>query len=341
MASPSDSTPVVRPAWDREGTVYVIGVDSMTLDIVGPLAEQGRLPNLTRLAREGCCGRLATVSPNNSSLVWTSIATGRHHRDHGVDSDEYYRLLGVRVRRGTTRKLNRYGLKMFLKALMASGLMRRYPFNRRDVRAKAFWDIVSDSGGRVGVTNWPNTWPAYPVNGFVASDGLQSWRLAALGTDTIKDHSLTFPPELAGQVAPLIVPPDRVPFDRIKRYVNLPEEELPDLVHAKLKKRDVASELRYVISSDLSAWRVFEYCLDAFSGLNLAVLLFWALDKLQHAAFRYVPFVNDPNVSDAEREIYGQVVPEAYCFIDEVVGKILARMSRRDALFLISDHGLS
>ncbi len=36
MSTPQTTAPV-RPAYERPGTVYVMGVDGMTLDVMGPM----------------------------------------------------------------------------------------------------------------------------------------------------------------------------------------------------------------------------------------------------------------------------------------------------------------
>ena len=128
-----------------------------------------------RLAREGSCGRLKTIWPTLSSMLWPTIATGRLYRDHGIDHVIYHHLFGRRVSHHSLRR-GRHGTKQLLRALRALGLMRMRFFDSRDLRAKPFWEIVSEAGGRTGVINWWHTWPATPLNGFVVSDRLLYWR---------------------------------------------------------------------------------------------------------------------------------------------------------------------
>ncbi len=317
----------------------MVGVDAMTFDAIGPLCERGMLPSFAGIIAEGCHGRLRTIRPTNSGLIWTSIATGRDYREHGISGLECYDLLGLRLTRITTRKIGKIGLKGVLKVLRRCRLMRRHPFDSRDVRVKTLWDIVGESGGRVGIVNWLNTWPAHPVNGFLASDRLQAWRLARLGVEEPKNSRLTFPKSLLYDVQSLLVPPEKVPFEVLKGYVSMPDNELEALVGGKFDKWTIGTELQYSVSSDLSAWRVFEYCVDAFGPLNLAAVFFWGMDKVQHAAFRYMPFVNRQAVTEEERRKFGRIVPESYAFIDRAIGRIIARMGPEDALFVISDHG--
>ena len=337
VAQPS----AVMPAWRREGTVYLIGVDGMTLDVIGPLVERGELPNFARLAAEGCSGRIDTISPNNSGLIWTTIATGRHYRDHGIDALEYYKLLGMHVSRLTIRKLNKFGLKLLPKGLQKAGLMTRYTFDARDVRAKTLWEIVSDAGGRVGVVNWHNTWPVHPVNGFIVSDRVQPWRPAKLGIEEPKAEYLTFPEELLDDLRPLLVPPEKVPLEVARRYVNMPDAQLAAVLEREFDKWSVGTELKYALSSDLSTLNVLEYGIEAFAPLNLVFAFFWAMDKIQHAAFRYMPLADEVDVTQRQREEFGRIVMESYGFIDRAVGEVLSRMGPHDTLFVVSDHGFA
>ena len=159
-AVPTSSPNAGAPRWQRDGTLYVIGVDGMSLDVVEALGPD-QLPRFAQLAAEGCHGRLRTISPTNSSLLWTTIATGRHHEDHGIDDFWYYRLGKRRLPYTAVRKGPRWRKKL-IRALSKVGLTPLCFFDSRDVRTKTFWDIVAEGGGRVGVVNWWHTWPARP-----------------------------------------------------------------------------------------------------------------------------------------------------------------------------------
>lgn len=330
----------VRPAWRRAGTVYLIGVDAMTMDVIGPLVRGGELPHFARLMAEGSHGLLQTIPRVQSALIWATIATGRHERDHGIDAFAQHRLLGLPVSASTVSRLKRLGFRLPWRVLQSLGLVTRRRYTTQDVRAKTIWDLVSEAGGRVGVANWLNTWPAYPVNGFLVSDRLYSWRLAALGIEDLGEERLVFPPSLSQEVRGLMVPPGEVPVELLQQRAQLPIEELRDtLSPGEFDKRDVRAELRYCVSADLSIWRALEHCLGRFAPLSLVATTFGAMDTIQHAAFRYLPSVNDPAVSEEDRRRFGRVVPESYAFVDRILGSLLARMGQDDSLVVVSDHG--
>ena len=81
--------PTPRPAVVEAGQrpkLWVIGIDSATLDAILPLAGQGRLPFLATVLQNGAYGRLSSIVPTRRDALWTTLATGkypfktRHHR---------------------------------------------------------------------------------------------------------------------------------------------------------------------------------------------------------------------------------------------------------------------
>ena len=341
VPSAGEPRAAVSRAWEREGTLYLMGVDGLTLDIIGPMVAQGELPHLARLAREGCWGPLRTARPTNSSSLWTSIATGRRPRDHGIDGFQYFRLLGMTLSRTSLRRMRKFGLKYLREALKRLRLLTAHNFDARHVRVPRFWEIVSEAGGRVGVVNWWHTWPVEPVNGFIVSSRLVHWRSVAAVHRALREERLTYPEELLEEVRELLVVPDQLTEDDVRPFVNLPEDELRQLVRSPFRHHDPRAELRFLISADRSCWRVLEYCLGAFADLELVAAYFRAPDIASHCAFQYVPWVQVPGVDEEDRRRYAGLVPQVYRRVDEMVGEVLARMRPEDTLLVCSDHGFA
>jgi predicted AlkP superfamily phosphohydrolase/phosphomutase len=63
---------------------FVLGLDGATWDILRPLADEGKLPNLQRLAKQGVSGTLNSVFPPLSPVAWTGVMTGKNSGKHGV-----------------------------------------------------------------------------------------------------------------------------------------------------------------------------------------------------------------------------------------------------------------
>lgn len=286
----------VSPAWKREGTLYVVAADCLTYDVIGPMVAQGELPHLAQLAREGCSGRIATVSPTNSSMIWTSIGTGCDAKHHGIDGFSYSLLLGKHVSRSTVRKIKRIGLKAIIQALQGIGLMQTHLLDGRHVRAKRFWEIISEAGGKVGVVNWWHTWPAEPVNGFMISDRLHFWRVVAKRGDPLPETDLCFPEDLLDAVRSQILEPDGVTVDDIRPFVSLPEHELQQFVNSEFRHHELSGELRFMIALDRTCCQVFDRCLDLYPDLVVGAVYLRSPDIASHCAFHYMPAAEPANV---------------------------------------------
>lgn len=117
--------------------VWVVGLDGATFDLLRPWMDEGRLPNLARLAAEGVFGPLRSTVPPVTAPAWASFMTGVNPGKHGVFD------FTVRGTRGVT---------------WASS---------QAVRAPKLWRVLTKYGKSVGVVNVPVTYPAEPVNGFV------------------------------------------------------------------------------------------------------------------------------------------------------------------------------
>jgi len=64
--------------------VVVLGFDGVDPRLLETWMKAGDLPNMQGLAKEGGLHRLASTSPPNSPVAWSTFATGRHPSQHGV-----------------------------------------------------------------------------------------------------------------------------------------------------------------------------------------------------------------------------------------------------------------
>ena len=119
----------------------VFGLDGADFDLVRPWLEDGSLPCLSRLYRDGASGPLASTIPPLSPEAWCSFATGKNPGKHGV-------VNFVQPKPGS------YDLEF------STGATRR---------GSTIWRLASEAGLSVGVVNVPMTYPPEPVNGFLIS----------------------------------------------------------------------------------------------------------------------------------------------------------------------------
>ncbi|MFL6194195.1 MAG: alkaline phosphatase family protein [Thermoanaerobaculia bacterium] len=148
--------PAPRPASVESGQrpkLWVIGVDSATLDAILPLAGQGRLPFLANALQNGAYGRLTSFSPSRRDAVWTTLVTGKYPFKHGITGRRPFpadflapgaelRLLPNEI------SFRRWG---------TLGLKRRTELPPRE--SLALWEIFPRLGVPSGVVGWPAVKP--------------------------------------------------------------------------------------------------------------------------------------------------------------------------------------
>ncbi|MFX0195065.1 MAG: alkaline phosphatase family protein [Candidatus Hodarchaeota archaeon] len=110
----------------------LIGIDGGCWEIIEPLIEQGKLPNIEKLLREGAYGDLIPES-SFSPPSWTTIATGLSTKNHGI-----------------------YHFTVHL-----PGMYERILTDFSMVKGHSIWELVESEGKRVGVLKWLFL-PQYP-----------------------------------------------------------------------------------------------------------------------------------------------------------------------------------
>lgn len=143
--------------------IFIMGIDGGTLDIILPLIDQGRLPNLKRLTDGGVWGTLTSTIHPLTPAAWSSFATGKNSGKHGIFDFS-----------SPDRKSYRHRLN-----------------SARDRAGESFWMLLSRSGRKVIVVNVPFTYPPEKVNGIMISG------FDAPGAS----RSMTFPPGIYDELS--------------------------------------------------------------------------------------------------------------------------------------------
>jgi predicted AlkP superfamily phosphohydrolase/phosphomutase len=142
--------------------VLILGLDGATFDLLQPWIDQGHLPTLARLQREGASGPLESTFPPISAAAWSSFATGVNPGKHGV-VDFYYPRPG------------------------------EYTINTMSAAARTarpVWGLLGDAGLRTATVGVPGTYPPEPVNGVTVTGFLTPG----------PDSAYTWPPELKDEL---------------------------------------------------------------------------------------------------------------------------------------------
>lgn len=295
--------PVDQPA-RTSPPVVVIGVDGMDPRVVQALLAAGRLPNLARFATEGTLGRLRTMNPTLSPVLWTSIATGVRPEQHGI----------VDFQDGSGR-----------------------PFTSNARRAPALWDILSQRERTVNCVGWWVTWPAEPVNGnMVASYAAQAQASVVWKPGTWEQlPDQTWPKDLVERTRPLMIFASDAEEIRSRLWERFPPPRTLDDI-----TRDSVTILGWTFAADLSFAAITADLMQRDAAdLNMVYLAlpdvaghrFWS-------CFRPQDFLAE--VPAQKREDFGDYVNLAYAEADRLIGELLAAAPVGANVLLLSDHGM-
>jgi predicted AlkP superfamily phosphohydrolase/phosphomutase len=158
----SEAREAQRPFPPLAQRLLIIGLDGATFDVLDPLIDAGRMPNLGRFLREGVAGVLESTKPPITPAAWTTFMTGKGPGRHGIVDFEKYD-----VRTNTLTFNSTY-----------------------EIQEKTLWELLSEKGLRVGSINVPMTYPPRPVNGFMIS-GFETPSIEA---------DFTYPRELKAEI---------------------------------------------------------------------------------------------------------------------------------------------
>lgn len=172
--------------------ILMFGLDGATWGIIHPLIESGYLPNLKKLIESGTTGRLLTVRPIYSPLVWTSIMTGKTKKKHGIT--------------GFVNQQRRKG-----------DIIPNSSLNRECL---ALWNILSHQDYVVGLVGPWVTWPAEPVNGYMLSDRMYFENLSAVTFPSDLKRTLYF------DVKPRLDQKENPYFKEMERMLSVDSQTL-------------------------------------------------------------------------------------------------------------------
>ena len=290
---------------EPRGRVLLVGIDGATLRVALPLLRSGKLPTLARIAQEGIFGRLRSHMPLASPRIWTSIATGKSPRHHGI--------LGF-AREG------------------ADGKRRLY--QSFDRKVPALWNIVTDAGRSVAVVNWWATYPPEKVRGVIVSDHL-------LGRELLGRRNLTGAPVVEG--GPIVHPEawgDRV--QALSKAVEpLTDVADPFLDRAAFPSWALPERLSERYHNDEWVTRI---ALEIERELHPDVLmvLLTGIDRVSHrlwGALEPESAYPRPLFTPEEREVAANALRRYYEYSDALIGKLLEGYGPGDLVMVVSDHG--
>ncbi len=151
--------------------VIVVGLDGLEPSIAEPMLAAGELPNLARLKAEGGSSRVATTSPAQTPVAWSSFATGVNPGGHGIF--DFLRRDPATYRPDIS--LTRHEPATAFRPPRAVNLRR----------GATIWGELSKQGLASTVIRCPGTYPPEPIRGRMLSGmGVPDLR-GGFGTATV------------------------------------------------------------------------------------------------------------------------------------------------------------
>lgn len=309
----------------------VVGLDCADLDMVVPLAREGRLPTLERLMREGVTAPLGTLIPTLSPSLWTSISTGAAPEAHGIRNFYVTSLPGmtspVRLFPGG------FGLNFRIVPLLnESGLVPPLiRMNTSNMKGRPdIWDVLSRFGRKVGVIDYMITWPADRVEGFLVSDLLFRY-VHEFGVEGIgASPGLVFPEEMTAEVRGILAGFDSgdvsAPYLRsriLPADCGLGGDDPYVKLLAKKMWRD---ECLWTLSAELYRRHRPDFFMNYTS----------AIDGTNHV-FR--DFIYRDGGEGEERRCFRDILARWYAYEDARIGEIVALADDSTCVIVVSDHG--
>ena len=199
---------VLRQQTSRPG-ILLIGIDGADWDILDPLIEQGRLPHLASLKREGVSGPLMTLRDIPlSPVIWTSVATGKGPEEHGITW-----------------------------FLVDTPDGQRIPVRSYNREVEALWNMLAAQERVPGFVGGWATAPAENVRaGIIASDALGCHGFGRTGQG-LPDEEKVHPPQLHEQLSVLVPPVQQIDYSYGERFFHMSAEEYYDEAYTPTKYR--------------------------------------------------------------------------------------------------------
>lgn len=293
--------------------VFVLGLDGFDWDYVLPLAEEGRMPNLSRLLETGTWGTMQPARPTLSPLIWTSIATGVSPDLHGILD--------------------------FVEIDPESG--RQVPVTGRGRRVPALWNVASALERRVDVVGWWATWPAERLTGTMVSDRLYYTLTQGIEREVLRRDppGMITPPERTETFAGLRYRAVRdTGWREVRRFMDVEEAAFEHALQAGRGMEDPVDGFRRVLAAThtyLGAGLQL-----AHERPDLLMVYLEGTDTIGHLLARYLPPPVVPEIGAERAAIYAAAVPRYFEAVDRWIGRYLEALPLREVTWVVvSDHG--
>lgn len=203
----------------KQKSVIVLGVDGMDPNFVA--AHWKDLPNLARLRNQGGLVKLATTTPPQSPVAWSTFITGTDPAEHGL-FDFVHRdpvtLAPISSMAEVMPPAHTFAIGPWLLPL-SSARVRSFR------QGRPFWQIISDAGIPVTVVRMPTNYPPVEKAGFA---------IAGMGTPDLEGTfgTFTFYTDDPSAQSTAVSGGRIVPITAVNHRVTLPVEGPPNTLRS-------------------------------------------------------------------------------------------------------------
>lgn len=281
--------------------VMIIGWDAADWKVINPLLEKGMMPALKKLIDNGSMGKIATLDPPLSPILWTSIGTGKTADKHGV--------------------LN------FVEPNADNTDIRSVTVNSRKV--KALWNILTQEGLKTHLVGWWPSHPAEPINGVCVSNFYhkqpkenKEWEMPA-GT--------VHPAEFAEELKSI-----RMALNEVTSSMLLPF--VPDAAKVDQEKDKSLNQIANGIAEVATIHAAATWILENKNEWDFMGVYFDAIDLFCHSFMKYHP-PRMNGIPEEYYELYKDVINGIYRFQDMMLERLVELAGEDTTFILLSDHG--
>ncbi|MCX6641072.1 MAG: alkaline phosphatase family protein [bacterium] len=338
----------LNTALPTDAKVLFLGFDAGTWDAINPLVKAGKMPNFARLMEGAVTTRLKTNIPTLSSILWTTIATGKLQNKHGVN--ESISIMVPRLNQNVITFPRFLGAYQVADYLSRHGVFDIIPMTSTARHTKAIWNILTDYQKRVGIVGWWGSFPPEPVNGVVISDhssmektemgkakGLYSQSEAA--EDAAK--SSVYPPELSAELDTIAAQTQSLSLEELNYFIAADSAKL---TYVNTLTGWDRTKIECILKMSYLTDKYFKLCTEHLldkESFDLLTAYFFETDAIAHCYWQFRDGVSHyfPRITPDDLAKYRDVVDNAYINADRILGSIMEHVPEDTHIIIISDHG--
>jgi predicted AlkP superfamily phosphohydrolase/phosphomutase/tetratricopeptide (TPR) repeat protein len=283
--------------------VLVIGWDAAEWKVIMPLIQQGKMPAFARLMSRGVHGKLQTLDPPLSPMLWTSIATGFRADTHGIGG--------------------------FIEPTPDGENLR--PVTSTSRKVKAIWNILNQEGYKSNVVAWWPSNPAEPINGVMVSN-LYQIATKPLGEEWEMPKGTVHPEELSESMKEFRIHPHQITLNQVLPFIPNLKDNIP--LRSDKRTSNVIKNMANAGTIHSATCHLLEK-----SDWDFMAIYHDAIDHFSHVAMRYFP-PRRPEIPEQDFDDFQHVVEAAYLFHDRMLARMMSLIDEENTtVLLISDHG--